>query len=94
MSSALNDTVPEILVPALFLSKNVEPVTVDLCTGSLKLAVIKEVVGIPVAALAGLVVTTVGGVVSEGSFTVMLTVAVLLSAAPSLVLNVKLSGPR
>ena len=64
MSSALNDTVPGILAPALFLSKNEELVTVDLCTFSLNVAVIKEVVETPVTPLAGTVLTAVGGVVS------------------------------
>ncbi len=54
MTSVLNDTVPEIEVPALFFSVKVEVVTVVLCTGSLNVAVMEAVVA-TVAALAGLV---------------------------------------
>ena len=38
--------------------------TVALCTASLNVAVIEEATGKPVAALAGLVLVTVGGVAS------------------------------
>ena len=86
-------TDPAIEVPALFFKVYVDVVTVALCTASLNVAVIEEAIGKPVAALAGLVLVTVGGVKSEGALMVMLTVAILLSAFPSLALNAKLSAP-
>ena len=60
----LNVTVPAILVPALFFRVKVEVVTVELWTASLKVAVIELVTATPVAPSVGLVLTTVGGVVS------------------------------
>ena len=38
----INDTVPEIRVPALFFKVYVEVVTVELCTASLNVATIEE----------------------------------------------------
>ena len=66
-----NDTVPEIEVPALFFSVNVEVLTVAGCTDSLNVAVIEELIATPVASPAGLVITTVGGVVSEAAAAVV-----------------------
>jgi hypothetical protein len=60
----LNVTVPAILVPALFFRVKVKVVTVELWTASLKVAVIELVTATPVAPSVGLVLTTVGGVVS------------------------------
>jgi hypothetical protein len=93
LASVPNDTAPRILVPALFFKVNVVPVTVELCTASLNVATTEELTATLVSPPAGLVLTTVGGVKSEGALTVMLTVAVLLSAVPSLALNEKLSAP-
>ena len=63
-ASALNTNVPAILVPAPFFTVNiVEPDR--LCTGSLNVAAIDEVTGTPEAPLAGLVLVTEGGVVSD-----------------------------
>jgi hypothetical protein len=59
-----NVTVPVILVPALFFRVKVDVVTVVLCTASLKVAVIELVTATPVATSLGLVLVTVGGVVS------------------------------
>ena len=58
-------TVPAILVPALFLSVNVVPVTVALGTASLNVALIEEPTATPVAPLVGDLLVTVGGVVSD-----------------------------
>ena len=55
-----------MLVPRLFLSVKVVLVTVDVCIGSLNLAVIDVVTAILVAPLVGMVITSVGGVVSDG----------------------------
>ena len=52
MKAASYVTVPAILVPALFLSVNVVPVTVALCTASLNVAVTDELTATPVAPLA------------------------------------------
>ena len=57
-------TDPAIEVPALFFKVNVDVVTVALCIASLNVAVIEEAIGKPLAPLAGLVLVTVGGVVS------------------------------
>ena len=61
-----NEKVPVMLVPRLFLSVKVVLVTVDVCIGSLNLAVIDVVTAILVAPLVGMVLTSVGGVVSDG----------------------------
>ena len=61
-----NEKVPVMLVPRLFLSVKVVLVTVDVCIGSLNLAVIDVVTAILVAPLVGMVLTSVGGVESEG----------------------------
>ena len=61
-----NEKVPVMLVPKLFLSVKVVLVTVDVCIGSLNLAVIDVVAAILVAPLVGMVLTSVGGVESEG----------------------------
>ena len=63
-SVVLNDTVPEIRVPALFFKVYVDVVTVELCTASLNVATIEELTGTPIAPPAGLALITVGGVVS------------------------------
>ena len=54
-------------MPALFFRVNVVPVTVELCTASLNVPVIEAVVATPVAPLVGLVLTTVGAVVSAAA---------------------------
>jgi hypothetical protein len=64
LRSALNASVPGKLVPALFFTVNIE-VLDQLCTASLNVAVTGEVTATPVTPLSGLVLTTVGGVVSE-----------------------------
>ena len=61
--SELSDTAPCTLVVPCFSVKD-ELVTVELCTGSLNVAVTDEVSPTPVAPSEGLVLTTVGGVVS------------------------------
>jgi hypothetical protein len=63
--SELSDTAPCMLVVPCFSVKD-ELVTVELCTGSLNVAVTEEVKETPVAPSDGLVLTTVGGVVSVG----------------------------
>ena len=69
MNVAVNEaasyvTVPAILVPALFLSVNVVPVTVALWTASLNVAVTDELTATPVAPASGAFVVTVGEIVS------------------------------
>ena len=61
-----NDTAPAIEVPALFFSVNVEVLTVAGCTASLNVALIEEVTATPVAPPDGVVLVTVGGVLSGG----------------------------
>ena len=63
--SELSDTAPCILVVPCFSVKD-ELVTVELCTGSLNVAVTEEVNETPVASSGGLVLATIGGVVSAG----------------------------
>ena len=63
-ASVLNVNVPAILVPAPFFTVNIAGLD-QLCTGSLNVAAIDEVTGTPEAPLAGLVLVTEGGVVSE-----------------------------
>jgi hypothetical protein len=60
----LNNSDPATAVLALSLRVKVELVTVEACTASLKVAVIDDDTETPVAPLAGLVLVTVGGVVS------------------------------
>src|SRR5438093_891617 len=64
LPSGLRDTVP--VTALLLLSFRVKVVleTVELCTASLNVAVMGELTVTPVAPLAGLVLATVGGVVS------------------------------
>ena len=64
MKAASYVTVPGILVPALFLSVNVVPVTVELFTASLNVAVTDELTTTPVAPASGAFVVTVGEIVS------------------------------
>ena len=63
-ASVLNVNVPAILVPAPFFTANIAGLD-QLCTGSLNVAAIDEVTGTPEAPLAGLVLVTEGGVVSD-----------------------------
>ena len=64
MKAASYVTVPGILVPVPFLSVNVVPVTVALCTASLNVAVTVELTATPVAPASGAFVVTVGEVAS------------------------------
>jgi hypothetical protein len=57
-------TVPEILDPPVGLSVNVVPVTVELCRSSLNVAVTDELTATPGAPSAGVLLVTVGGVLS------------------------------
>ena len=61
--SVLSAIVPEKLVPAPFLTVNIVELD-QLCTGSLNVALIGEATVTLVAPLAGLVLVTVGGVLS------------------------------
>jgi len=63
-SVLIYDIVPGIPVPALFFRINEDVVMVELLIASLNLAVIEVVTGTPVAPFAGLVLVTVGGVMS------------------------------
>ena len=84
--SELSDTAPDILVVPCFNVKD-ELVTVELCTGSLNVAVTEELNPTPVAPSDGLVLDTVGGVVSVGGGGALLTVVtVILPLAPRVLL--------
>jgi len=58
-------TCPVILAPALFFRINVEVVTVVPSTFSLNVALMTELAATPVVPPAGVVLVTVGGVVSD-----------------------------
>ena len=65
----------------------VDVVTVALCTASLNVAVIEEATGKPVAALAGLVLVTVGGVVSDAPAVVNDQILAVVMALPAISLT-------
>ena len=80
-------TDPAIEVPALFFKVYVDVVTVALWTASLNVAVIEEAIGKPVAALAGLVLVTVGGVVSDAAAVVNDQILAVVIALPAISLT-------
>ena len=77
-------TDPVIVVPALFFRVYVEVVTVADCTASLNVAVIEEAIGKPVAPPAGLVLVTVGGVVSDAAAVVNDQLLAVVMALPAI----------
>src|SRR6476659_3783128 len=66
LRSELKANAPGKVVPTLFFTVNMVELD-QLCTGSLNVAVTGEVTATPVTPLAGLVLTTVGGVVSPAA---------------------------
>src|SRR5438094_472620 len=65
LPSGLRDTVPLTALLPVFKVKLVV-LTVELCTASLNVAVMGELIATPVAPLAGIVLLTLGGVLSGG----------------------------